>query len=143
MAFKRSSTLLTPTLIDALAQWAAGWAGPHHCDNRAAGLEECASCRGDLTAGTARATEPMAMCVACVPRRHVSTSLSTESLFLLPSRKRVSVRGAAPIDLHGDHLGISEFRRDVVLWGNAVYTTHAGSLCMHVCECVRSSACGD
>lgn len=109
----------------------------------ASGLEECAFCRRDLTAGTARATEPMAVCVACVPHQHVSMSLSVESLFLLPSRKRVSVRGAAPICLRGGHLGISEFRWDVVLWGNVVYTTHGGSLCMHVGESAHSSACRD
>lgn len=34
VAFKQSSVLLTPTLIHPLAQWAAGWAGPHHCSAR-------------------------------------------------------------------------------------------------------------
>ena len=44
VAFKHSLVLLTPTLIHVLAQWAAGWAGPHHCsaqrcfaDNRYSG----------------------------------------------------------------------------------------------------------
>lgn len=94
---------LDPTLIHPLAQWAAGWAGPPHCSARralqaigTAGLEECASCYGDLTFGTAGATEPMAMCMACVlPQTAASVSLSMERLLLL-RRGEISVGAVAP-----------------------------------------------